>query len=148
MKKIISLSLAIIIVLSGMVTIAKTDSNYSKSCLLDDIPPEIEIITPRIGYLYFHLMEKQFKIFFNPPLFTLILGKIDIEINATDDSGIEWVQVYINDEFKTTLPQAPYIWSWDERNELFPYTIKVVASDLSGNQNETEITVWKIQFLD
>ena len=130
-----------------MVTIAKTNPKPSLSNFQDDVPPKIEIISPIMGCLYFHIIEKQYKIFINPPFFTLIFGKIDIEINATDDSGIEWVQIFIDDELKVTMDQAPYIWSWNERNELFQYLIKVVACDGAGNQNETDIKVWKLQIL-
>ena len=38
---------------------------------------------------------------------------IGISIEATDDSEIEKVEIYIDGKLKATLLQAPYNWTWD-----------------------------------
>jgi hypothetical protein len=138
-----------IFVLSGFGTVAKnnkTDLSSNGTTSFDDAMPNVEITSPEMGFLYFHLFEKQFKIHINPPYATLIIGKIEIAANATDDSGIDCVKFYINNELKATIIEAPYVWSWNEENQFFPYVIKVTACDCDGNENSTELGVWKLQY--
>ena len=116
-----------------------------KTYLGDTVPPNIEITTPKEGYLYINIFYKQYRIAFNPPVFTLIFGKINIETNVSDNVGINWVKFYIDDSLKETVIHYPFNWMWNEVNVIFPYTIKVIASDLSGNEDSDEIKVWKFQ---
>jgi hypothetical protein len=149
MKKILALLIVVIFSFSGLGAFAKNSetnlSSYRTSSFDDNIPPNVEITSPEMGFLYFHLFEKQLKISINPPFFTMIIGKIDIEVNATDNTGIDCVKFYIDDELKATISQAPYRWMWNEYNQFFPYTIKVTACDYAGNENSTELKVWKLQ---
>jgi hypothetical protein len=75
----------------------------------------------------------------------LILGKITIEVNASDnESGIESVAFFIDDTLKTNDTSAPYTYLWDQRLFSFkPHTITVVAYDNAGNQESKELSVWK-----
>lgn len=144
-----SLLIVVIFFFSGLGAFAKNSETNLSSCgtssLDDNVPPNVEIISPEMGFLYFHLFEKQLKIHINPPYFTLIIGKIDIEVNATDNSGIDCVKFYIDNELKATITEEPYRWLWDENNQFFPYVIKVTACDCAGNENSTKINVWKLQ---
>jgi len=110
-------------------------------------PPEVYITTPKDSYLYVNIMDI---IIFQIPLRlilinTLIVGKIEIEVNALDNlSRISKVEFYIDDELKNEDKTEPYSWTWDEVVTFFPYTIKVIAYDNAGNQNSDIRNVWKV----
>jgi PKD repeat protein len=74
----------------------------------------------------------------------LIIGEIEIETLASDTSGIDHIELYINNQLKATLNSEPYIWLWSERTPLqFKHTIKITAYDRTGNQASDELIVWK-----
>ena len=73
---------------------------------------------------------------------TLIIGDIDIEVDASDTSGIDRVEFYIDDQQMGTVTSDPYIWTWD-KVAFFKHTIKVVAVDGFDNSAEEEILVRK-----
>jgi len=111
--------------------------------LVDIIPPTVEISKPEkaLYILNFHIRDFLFQ--FRKPV---ILGRIDIVINATDDqSGIDYVEFYIDDEYKATDESKPYTWQWrwDSFSLRHRHTMKVVAYDLAGNSNYDEIKVWR-----
>ena len=132
-------------------TMSSKDSFISigneRTYLGDTIPPEINITTPEEGYLFINIFNNQFKIAINPAVFTIIFGKIDIEVNATDNIGIDWVKFYIDNEERGTIFEYPYTWLWNEPTMIFPFTIKVTARDLAGNENSDELKVWKVQLV-
>lgn len=110
-------------------------------------PPEVYISKPKDGYVYVNILDiLVFGIplrilFFN----VLIIGKITIEVDAFDSiSGINRVEIYIDNELRGTVDNAPYRWVWDDIAVFFPYTISVVAYDNAGNQNSDTRKVWKI----
>ena len=96
----------------------------------------VKIISPKQNFLY--LMDHQIIPFF----VTLIIGKIDIEINASAQKGMDRVEFYIDDKLKYNDTTEPYNWTWNER-VFFRHIIKVIAYDSTGNSNSDEITVWK-----
>jgi len=123
------------------------DVNISWTFADDEIPPFIEITNPELGYLYFNLADLiEFKILFRFPFFPIIIiGRINIEVTAYDnESGLEKVEFYIDDELRWEDPDKPYNWTWTDNVVFFPYTITVIAYDYYGNQNSEEIKVWKI----
>ena len=81
-----------------------------------------------------------------PFFITLILVNIDIEVNASDNnSGIDWVEIYIDDVLKANISRPPFIWSWEERTPLiFRHSIRAVANDKTGNSASDELKVWKV----
>ncbi|MBN1280808.1 MAG: hypothetical protein JXA00_04080 [Candidatus Thermoplasmatota archaeon] len=102
----------------------------------DTTLPIIEITKP-INALYI----------FNFPILYItvpvILGTVDVNVTATDnDSGIDRVEFYVDNQLKTSDPSAPYSWVWSER-AFFYYTLKVVAYDKAGNSDYKELKVWK-----
>jgi hypothetical protein len=102
----------------------------------DTTKPTIEITKP-INALYF--MNKEIFALKSP----LIIGKIDINVTATDnDSGMDRVEFYTDEQLKATDTTAPYGWTWSER-AFFTYTIKVVAYDKEGNFASKELSVLK-----
>ena len=107
----------------------------------DDIPPEVSIITPEKGLYIFG--KKILPRFIRP---ALIIGKITIEANATDeDSGIERVDFYINGKLKGNDTIAPYeyLWKWNRPRLFHIFIIKVVAIDLNGNEASVKMLVRK-----
>jgi len=110
-------------------------------------PPQVYISKPKDGYVYVNILDiLVFGIplrilFFN----VLIIGKITIEVDAIDSiSGINRVEIYIDNELRGTVYNAPYRWVWDDIAVFFPYTISVVAYDNAGNENSDTRKVWKI----
>ena len=103
----------------------------------DHEPPAVEITYPKKKYLY--IMNSEII----PFLTTLIVGDIDIRVNALDLSGLNRVEFYIDDQLMETVTASPYNWTWSDP-AFFKRTIKVVAFDNFGNDAETEIDVWKL----
>jgi len=102
----------------------------------DTTKPTIEITKP-INALYF--MNKEIFALKSP----LIIGKIDINVTATDnESGIDRVEIYTDEQLRVTDTTAPYGWLWSER-AFFTYTIKVIAYDKEGNSASKELEVLK-----
>lgn len=115
----------------------------------DTVKPVVNIISPEQGYIYINLLGGyyQFKIPVRPALFTLLIGSMDIEVSATDNIGLDCVKFYIDEELRATVTEPPYKWTWNEKTLFYPYKIKVIAFDYSGNENSDEIKVYKIQIL-
>lgn len=68
----------------------------------------------------------------------------DIEITAsvTDDSGINFVRIYINNNEVSYIETAPYSYTWSTlENELGIYEIKVEAFDKNDNESTSIITI-------
>jgi hypothetical protein len=102
----------------------------------DTEPPTVEILSPQHGYIYF----KNKELF--PFVTTIIIGDIDIEVEATDLCGVDRVEFYIDDQKMGTDTTEPYSFAWTQ-NAFFKHTIKAVAIDTSSNEAETELTVSK-----
>ncbi len=122
------------------------DSNDAESywsepvqIIIENNPPDIVITKPLPNMLYFG----------NQPLFpffvTVIIGSIDIAVNASDDlSGMGRVEFYIKDVLKKTVTSAPYIWLWGGITfGLKLCDIKVIAYDNAGNHAYDTIMVWR-----
>jgi hypothetical protein len=109
----------------------------------DETCPVMKITSPEQKFLYINIIgifPLKIKFFT-----TFIIGKIEVSVNATDNqSGIKKVEFYVEDQLKVTDTTAPYNWMWSDRVIFFPYTIKVIAYDNSGNQNSDIVKVWKI----
>lgn len=103
--------------------------------ILDEIPPTVNIINPE-NALYIS----------NNKLFTMknpvILGKIDIILDATDNVNIDYVILYINNEEKYNFTKQPFEYTWEDRF-FGKSTIDVIAFDKSGNKADDTIDVWK-----
>lgn len=102
----------------------------------DTEPPVVEITSPKQNYFYFMNRE------IIPFLTTLIIGDIDVMVDATDSSGVDIVEFFIGDQKMGTDNTAPYNFTWTQ-NAFFRQTIKVVAIDIFDNDAEDELMVWK-----
>lgn len=115
---------------------AGQEGSDSITVYYDITPPTVETIKPKKGYLYIADRE----IMLTP--ITLVVGKITIEAEAFDnESGIDKVEFYVDDELKNTDHEAPYEWLWDE-TIFFRHTIKAVAYNNFGNTASDEQVVW------
>lgn len=112
---------------------------------IDNIPPSVEIITPHYGCIYFSIGGTLYVYIPAVPIITLIIGKIYVIVNASDNVGVESVKFYVDDEPMDTDFELPYIWLWDTQSMIFPYDLKVVARDFAGNEATDMIKVWRIQ---
>ncbi len=102
----------------------------------DQINPIVEIIKPG-KYLY--LNNKEFLPFFN----IFVIGDIDITINSEDEqSGLNYIELYINDEKVVNSTEADFIFNWDEK-VFGKFSIKAIAYDKAGNTAEDSIMIWK-----
>jgi len=125
------------------------NKTYSFTTVKGDIvPPTVNFITPQLGFIYIYFLVVQLRLRILPATSTLIISKLDIEVDAKDNIGINWVKIYINDVLRATISEPPYIWNWNEFTTFDIYKIKAVASDLSGNQKSADIEVYKIQLFE
>jgi hypothetical protein len=117
---------------------------WSFTTKTDSTPPTVKITSPSKGFLYVNFGDVIIR---KMPIFitTLIVGKIEVTATATDSqSGVSRVEFYIDDVLKANDTTAPYAWTWLERGFFFPYILQVIAYDNAGNQNSSELKVWKI----
>jgi hypothetical protein len=109
---------------------------YSSRILVEEYPIEIEIEKPRKGYLYYFDREIMPTIFWK----TIIIGGITVETNVLNESSIDRVEFYVDDELKYVDEETPYEWLWDEKS-IGNHEIKVIAYDNKGNMTSDEIDV-------
>lgn len=108
----------------------------------DTTPPIIEIANPKNAV---YLNNKVLFPFFRP----IVLRCAVIEVIASDDdSGIYYVQFYVDYQLKETIsgssPDHSYRWLWIEKMPLrFKHIITVIARDYSGNEAINGTIAWK-----
>ncbi|MEM0233413.1 MAG: S8 family serine peptidase [Candidatus Nezhaarchaeales archaeon] len=91
--------------------------------IVDTTPPTVKIVKP---------LNKQ-----------VVTKTVSIEISATDDSGVDKIELYIDNTLIATIKAVPYIYNWDSRsvnNGWHKVTAK--AYDLYGNYAESSISVY------
>ena len=102
----------------------------------DDIPPFVRIAKPAKAL---YINDEEIMPFFIP----LIFGHIQIWPYAYDnESGLDRLELYIDNELKATFTSVPKSWTWDETT-FGRKTIILVAYDNAGNDNIAMVTVWK-----
>lgn len=75
----------------------------------------------------------------------VVVGDVDIEAEAMDESGVEKVEFYVDNDLKHQDCLPPYIYStWQGFSFLKKHTIKVVAYDKVGNTATDMVKVWRI----
>lgn len=99
--------------------------------------PSITMNSPEVGSLY----VRGRKIVSLPINMTIILGNIDVEITATDDtSSVTRVEFYVDDELAYSTSEYPYEWLWAESTYFF-HVLKATAYNESGNSESVELRV-------
>jgi hypothetical protein len=112
------------------------EASASKTIIvIDDIPPAISILKPENA---FYINNKNIFDLTTP----LIIGDIDIILDASDNYGLGYVVLYIDNQEKIRFTDKPYEYTWDE-NMFGTARIKVVVYDKSGNTAEDTIEVRK-----
>ena len=60
------------------------------------------------------------------------------------ESGIDRIEIYIDNELQTSLNQEPYTWEWNNKTPLrFRHTLTIITYDNAGNVNDRTITLWR-----
>ena len=104
---------------------------------LGDVP-NVEITKPEDA-LYISNTKIRNYLFRNP----LIIGPIDVEVDASDDEyEIVKVEFYVDEQLMETDTTKPYSWRWDKLS-FFIHALKTVAYNSNGNVGIEEKTVWK-----
>lgn len=105
----------------------------------DETPPILEVVKPKDHALYLFDTQRR-ELSRN---MTIIIGRITIEVNASDEeSDMDRVEFYIDGDLVANFTEEPYIWEWSTR-AFFKHTIGIAAYDVIGNKAETELLVWK-----
>jgi hypothetical protein len=99
-----------------------------------NLPPEVRITIPERGKLHI----------FGKPLIntllgkTILIGRLTITVEASDDDGIEKVEFYLDGELVQTVEEKPYQWVWKTPSWFtLRHTIKAVAYDNQGKSSST-----------
>ncbi|WNG25329.1 S8 family serine peptidase [Cystobacter fuscus] len=67
---------------------------------------------------------------------------VPIRIEASDNFGVQRVELYAGSTLLTTDTQAPYTWSWATRTlPNGPYTLTALAHDVAGNVAQSTVNV-------
>jgi hypothetical protein len=107
----------------GTVTVIAGDRVTHRVTLqINDTPPTVNITYPQNN--------------------TEVNGEVLIQVEATDENGMEKVEFLIDDQPKYTDRNAPYRYEWNTRVYTNGrHTIEVIALDNSGKRTEVEISV-------
>lgn len=73
---------------------------------------------------------------------TKVKGETVVSVDASDPSGIAWIEFYLNGEMVYNDTEGMRCWTWNTtRYDDKEYTLKTVAYDTLLNTNEDQITV-------
>jgi hypothetical protein len=116
-------------------TESKTWCFYTK----DTHPPNINLINPIIGNLYISGNEKRE----TRRGGTIIIGKISLNFNVSDNLLFDRVELYINNVLKySDINETCHFYMWDD--VVFgKHNLSIIAYDASGNNIYYCIDVWK-----
>ena len=110
-----------------------------------NLPPEVGITSPVQGKIYFldSPILESLGMFRN----TFLVGRTTISVYASDDSGIEKIEFYVDGDLMETVESEPYNWTLSRIStfkELFyhKHTIEVKAYDDTGKTSSASIEVW------
>lgn len=74
---------------------------------------------------------------------TIVIGKVNVTVNATDDGKVKQVEFLLNNETVHVDDTAPFTWTWD-KIQFGIFKLKVIATDGAGNTASEEIPVLKL----
>ena len=106
-----------------------------------NLPPEVGITSHQSGKIY--LNDKLFlKFLYKNKLLknTILIGKATIKAYAKDDSKIEKVEFYLDNNLVATLTSEPYEWKWT-KTTIGRHTLKVIAYDDTGKTSTDSMDV-------
>jgi C1A family cysteine protease len=96
--------------------------------------PYLEVKTPISGFMYKNngTFRKQIPDENN----IIIFGSISILLNLIDNgSGVEKVEIFIDNKLKDTIIIEPYDWYWNQFS-FGKHVLKIIAYDYAGNKAE------------
>lgn len=93
---------------------------------------------PEQGNLYISNNERRPTLFEN----TVIIGKINVEVQPFYEENVSKVEFYIDDVKQYEDSSPPFEWMWDER-VFFKHTLKVMAYYTDGFNRTTQMDIWK-----
>ncbi len=82
---------------------------------------------------------------------TVINENVSIEVEATDDTAIERVEIFANGNLIQTLNASPFIYNWNIRDSSLlngDYTLTAVAYDTADNQTTSSPKIVRIRHPD
>jgi subtilisin family serine protease len=69
-------------------------------------------------------------------------GSVTVRMEASDNFGVQRVELYNGTTLLTTDTQAPYLWTWATRTlPNGPYTLTAKAYDVAGNVSQSTVNV-------
>ena len=72
----------------------------------------------------------------------VVYGVFSIKVSATDaESGVDYIEFYIDDALKHTATSSPYYYDWDTLQYHSPHTVRIIAYDEYGNNSEVNYNV-------
>lgn len=115
-----------------------------------NLPPFLEITLPESGYLHIS-GDPKFKFFALLQKKTIMIGRINIKVDVTDETGVEKVDFYFDDVLISTDEEEPYELSIEKSGsfrKVIPrkHKIKVVAFDKEEKENSAEMDIFTIFF--
>jgi len=96
-----------------------------------DFPPTVKFIAPT---------QTNFTI----PEGSLGIDIVPVEISATDDGDISYVELYLDDELISKKTNTSYIWTNDavlKNMGIGTYTLKAIAEDNANQKTEATLTI-------
>jgi hypothetical protein len=109
-----------------------------RACGIEYTHPGVVITNPQEKHLYSFGKDK------GAFPFTMIIGKIDVELQVNVFSGtVQKIEFYMDNTLQFTDTEAPYIWTWNKLS-FFRHTIKIIAYYDAFNATSNQISVWKI----
>ena len=104
--------------------------------------PFLRIVTPIPGFMYKENGTFRKQIPDNNNI--VIFGPINIVFNLFDNgSGVEKVEIYIDNKLKDTVNEEPYNWYWNKFS-FGRHKLKFIAYDYAGNKVEESFDAMKI----
>ncbi len=99
-----------------------------------NLPPELGITNVKNGR--FHLFGKT--LFATRNLNTFLIGRTKIKVQADDDSSVNYVKLYVDDELIKNMSSAPYEFTL-KGPRFFKHDLKAVAVDDEGKKTIVEL---------
>jgi hypothetical protein len=97
-------------------------SSWDQIDISVDNPPQVTILSPSSG--------------------DTLEGRVEIEVNATDDGYVDEVSLYIDGSLEDRDSSSPWSLDWDTCDSTTgSHTLRVVAEDSGGNTAEDSISV-------
>ena len=121
------------------------ESEWGTYTITIDTLPSIEITKPKVGLYICNSIIRPF--LFKNLRKPIIIGPIDIEVYAFDEeSGIDRVEFYLNDEVQYIDDIYPFMWSLNNENEKIfdSINIKTVVVTTDGQQSSDSMLIRKI----